>query len=100
MRRSDMKLSPEAHAVILRRVALTALTDSRKAWRLARKRPTIARVRAAFRACVFAARSLRKASEVLPAEVQEMLAEAERVDRAAATMKARLVRMTGWKADE
>lgn len=92
--------STEADAAILRRVALTALDDSRTAWREAHKHPTVANVRAAFRACVLAARALRRASLALPNEAQQMFEEADKVDDAAAELKARLIRMNEWEIAE
>ena len=59
-------VSPEAHALILRKVAFAAVHDARAAWKTARDSPLEAHVRAAFRACAFAARALLRASKVLP----------------------------------
>lgn len=84
---------PKKHAAILRSVAVRALADARSAWTKARKVPGERLTRAAFRACVFAARALRKAAAVLPLEAEQMLDEAERIDRAAADLKAKLVRL-------
>lgn len=88
--------STEADAAILRRVAATALDDSRAAWKEAHERPTAASVRAAFRSCVFAARALRRAAGVLPSEAQAMRDAAGRLDVAAGELKAKLVAMPGW----
>lgn len=99
-------ISAHAHAVILRRVATTAIDDARAAWKKARASPNEKRIRAAFRSCVFAARALRQAAGVLPHHagpmIKEaerphdaglMIEEAERLDAAAAELLAKLVRI-------
>ena len=85
--------SADAEAAILRRVAATALDDCRTAWRTARDSPTVEHVRAAFRACIFAARALRRAASVLPSEAPQLFDAADKVDDAAAELKSKLVRM-------
>ena len=85
--------SAEVDAAILRRVAATALDDSRAAWRTAHASPTVEHVRAAFRACILAARALRRAAGVLPSEAPQLFDEADKVDDAAAELKSRLVSM-------
>jgi hypothetical protein len=86
-------ISAEAHALILRRVALAAVDDARTAWRKAHAEPSEDYIRAAFRACVLATRALRRASSEHPDDEQAMLAEATLLDEAAVGLKARLVRI-------
>ncbi len=85
--------NPKTHAAILRKVAVRALEDARVAWTKARKTPGERLTRAAFRACVFAARALRKAADVLPLEAEQMLEEAARIDTAGLELKAKLARI-------
>ena len=84
-------ISARAHARILRTVAGRALDDARDAWKEARASPTEDTVRSAFRACVFAARALRRVAEVTSGEAVATLAAAERVDAAASTLRDQLV---------
>lgn len=91
MRRS--RLSPEAESAIRRSVAARALRESVAAWRSARKDPTVERVRGAHRACVFAARALRRAADVLPREADAMREEAAKVEATATILRNQLVRM-------
>lgn len=86
-------VSARAHAAILRDVAARALRDARAAWRKAQESPTVGRTRGAFRACVLAARTLRSAAEVNPAEAVQMRAEARRVEAVADRLKIELARM-------
>lgn len=86
-------LSPRAHAAILVRVATRTVAEAREAWRTTRKSSDEKHLRAAFRACVLAARSTRRASEALThdaAAAHRLLAEAKRLDTAANELKARL----------
>lgn len=84
---------PRKHAAILRSVAVRALADARAAWKRASKTPGERLTRAAFRACVFAARALRKAADVHPLEAEQMLEEAGRIDAASRKLNAQLARI-------
>lgn len=79
------------HAEILCRVAARALGDARKAWRKARATPGEKHTRMAFRTCVFAARALRSAAEVVAQlEAEQMIAVAVSLDAAADELKIKL----------
>lgn len=78
---------------ILKSVAVRAQADAREAWREARSSPTDATVRAAMRACLLAARALRRAAPYFPAEHAEMTAAAARADAAVAELRDQLVRI-------
>lgn len=86
-----MQLSADAQAMILRRVAAVTLNDARAAWKKARDAPTEKRVRAAYRACVLASRTLRKAAKVTPDQAADMQAEATRIDVTAGMLQRQLV---------
>lgn len=90
---TKMLISPEAHAAILRGVALTALDDARLARRKAHVSPSEESIRAAFRACVFATRALLRASEHHPDDEMEMIENAMLMGEVAHGLKARLVRL-------
>lgn len=81
------------HAEILRMVALRALTDARAAWRKVDLEPSESNLRTAFRACVLAARTLRRASSENPDEEQEMLDRAALLDETAVGLQQKLVRL-------
>lgn len=82
---------PSAEApAIRRRVAVRALKEARSAWRTAHKSPTEKNVRAAYRACVLAVRTLRRASEDHPDDEQKLLDEATLIDEAAVQLLAKL----------
>lgn len=89
----DTMVSEQSHAAILRKAALTAVNDARSAWKTAYASPTEDSVRGAYRACVLAARALRKAAQFAPDEASEMLQEAVRIEATAAGLKGRLVRI-------
>lgn len=91
--RSDTKLSPQASAIVLRRVAVVALDDARTRWTAANKDPSVRRVRAAFRSCVLAARALREAAAVLPLEAEQMIEAAKRIEAASKELNAKLARI-------
>jgi hypothetical protein len=94
IRRSDTLepvTSSRDNPAILRRVALVALADARYAWKKARGKPDAKRTRAAYCACVFAARALRRAAAVIPREASRLLEQAEAIDEAAANLGAELV---------
>ena len=92
-------ISAEAHAEILRAVAMTTAGDARSAWGKAKASPTQANLRAAFRACVLAARAMRRASTVWPDVELAMIEESLLLDEIAAGLKARLVLMESWEPD-
>ena len=87
-------VSPEAHALILRKVAFAAVHDARAAWRTARDTPLEAQVRAAFRACVFASRALLRASEVLPDDEDALIEQSFLLNEVARTQLRTL--LTKW----
>jgi hypothetical protein len=90
----ERKITPEAHAAVLRKVALTALRDARDAQKKARATPTEACVRAAFHACVFAARAARNAAKALPkGEREELLLEGTHMATLGEALKNQLVRI-------
>lgn len=80
-------------ARILRAVANRALDEARAAWSAARASPTETNVRAAMRACVLAARALRRAAPHSHGDASSMLAAAKRTDEAAAKFRDDLVTM-------
>lgn len=84
---------PDAHATILRSVAFATVDDARSAWRVAHTSPTEENIRAAYLACVLAARALRRASEVWPDDELAMIEESILLDEAAVTLNAKLVRL-------
>ncbi len=87
-------VSAEANAFISRRVAMSALAASRAARKKADKSPTETNLRAAYHACVWAARSLRQAS--IGASGNDELAMIEKsiaMDEVSYGLRSRLVRM-------
>lgn len=89
-------MDQQAHVLILRRVASAAVDDARAAWRKTIGPPNEQRVRAAYRACVFAARALHQyatAPGVPKAEAGQVLAQADRLKATAEQLKAKLVRL-------
>ncbi len=87
-----MKLSAQANAAILLRVANKTIDLARIAWR--RSGDGERSLRSAFRACVLAARASRRAAEAWlvldPVESRRLSDDAKRLEDAAADMKARL----------
>jgi hypothetical protein len=92
-RRSDTISTMLTHAATLRAVALRAVDDARSAWREAQARPSEWSIRAALRACVLAARTLRRASVEYPDEEQEMIERAMLLDESAVGLRLKLVRL-------
>lgn len=96
-------MSVQAHAAILRKIAAQAVMDARATWKRWRESPDERSTRSAFRACVFAALALRQAAgdrphhtgRVIdpPGDAPQMLEEAERIEAAAAGLKAQLVKL-------
>lgn len=86
-------ISAEAQAAIRRKVAIRAVDEARKAWKRAHALPTERNVRAAFRACVLATRTLRRASEDHPRDEQDLIDEAMLIDEVATTLKHQLARI-------
>lgn len=92
-RRSDA-VNPRAHALILRKVADRAVEDARAAWRKVTAKPGERNTRAAYRACVFAARAMRQAAQAAPADVAKAMAdEIALLDAAALVLKVKLARL-------
>ncbi len=85
-------ISDATHARILRKVAARALGELHTARRIATAAPTDDNVRTAYRHAVLATRTLRRAADVTPAEADEMLACATRLDLTAAGLLDELVR--------
>lgn len=85
----------QAHAEILRMVALDALADARAAWRKSKAKPTEANLRAALRSSVLAARALRRASASVENANEEhaMLDKAALLDETSAGLKRQLARL-------
>lgn len=91
------KLTPEAHASILLKVADKTRTEARKAWIAARARPGEVTLRSAFRACVLASRCAHRAAKAWAHDApiaHRLNADAKKLDNAAAEFKARLVSAT------
>lgn len=86
---------PRENAAILRRVAAMAVRDARVAWKRAHDIPSEIRLRKAYRACLLAARTLRKAAAVSPRDEVRILEQAEAAEAARDDMKAQLDRVTG-----
>lgn len=92
-----MKLSPEAHGLILLQVASRTLRDARAAWRRARDSTDEHVLRAAYQACMLAAHAMRDAVYAPgndSAETRRIHAQMKRIDDAADELKTRLVRAT------
>ncbi len=87
-----MKLSKQANAAILLRVARKTIDEARRAWR--RVGEGERSLRSAFRACVLAARSARRAAEAwasINARVtRQLLDDAKNIEAAATDLKAKL----------
>lgn len=80
--------------MILRRVAVAAITGARTAWRRARDQPNdVDLVRDAFEWCVFAARAMRRAAGVSPDDASVLLAAVERINIEGDKLLVRLVRI-------
>lgn len=89
-----------ARALIARNAAMRAVEDARAAWLLARDAPSEDSVRDAFRRCVLAARMCRKAADVMPPHRGlQMLEEAQRLDKSAASLSAQLVQLVEGDSD-
>lgn len=86
------------HAEILRRVAVATVRDAQAAQQMADDRPSEDNLRAAFRACLLAARSLRRASEHYPDEEDAMIERSILLDEIAIGLKRRLVRLVEPRA--
>ena len=88
------KLSPEAHASILLMVAAKTRDQARKAWRSARAHPNEKTLRAAFRACTLASMCATRAAKAWARDApiaHRLIADAKKLDAAAAEYKDRLV---------
>lgn len=89
------EVSEQAHAAILLKVAARSVVEARHAWQLARSGDAES-LRSAFRACVLAAQSTRRAAAAWSHDAREsrrLTAEANRLVAAANDLKARLVRV-------
>ena len=90
-------LSPKAHAAILLKVASKTLSEARQAWRHARFHPDEVSLRAAFRACVLASRTSRKAAEAWSndaVKARRLTDEAKKLDTAANDLRSKLAAVT------
>lgn len=80
---------------IQRRAAEAATRDARAAWKEARASPNEERARAAFRACVLAARLTRRAADTYPDgdERDRMIDGARQIEASAAELQAQLAKL-------
>jgi hypothetical protein len=79
---------------VLLRVAARAIAEARSAWKRAHGSSDATTLRAAFRACVLAARAARTAAQAYAHDAHEphrLMVEAQKLDAAAEDLKARLV---------
>lgn len=81
------------HAVILRRVAASAMRDARAAQTAVAKMRSEDNLRAAFRTCLFAARALHRASSEFPDEEDAFIEQAMLMNEIAGGFKLELVRL-------
>jgi hypothetical protein len=91
------KLSPEAHASILLMVAAKTRAEARKEWRQARAHPNEKTLRSAFRTCVLASRCSHRAAKAWAHDApiaHRLIADAKKLDVAAAEFKDRLITAT------
>lgn len=86
---------PRESVAIVRRVAAMAVRDARVAWKRAHDIPSETRLRKAYRACLLAARTLRKAAAVSSRDQAQILEQAALAEAARDDMKAQLDRVTG-----
>lgn len=82
----------EPSDLVQRRAAEAATRDARAAWKEARATPDEERTRAAFRACVLAARLTRRAADTYPDgdERDRMIDGARQIEAAAAELRTQL----------
>lgn len=84
---------PPTRAVILHRVAWSAVRDAESAQKKADARPTEDNLRAAFRTCLLAARTLLRSSLEYPDEEDAMIERAMLMNELAGGFKLKLVRL-------
>jgi hypothetical protein len=85
---------PGKHATILRRVSFRAYRDAQSAISTASLSPSEANLRAAYQACVFAKRSLLRASEANPDEEEAMIEAALLIGETGVGLLRKLAQMT------
>lgn len=91
----SVALSQRAHASILLELAARTIAEARTAWTAAQGSDDEATLRTAYRACLFAARSSRKAAAAWAHDSRghRLTIEAKRIDEAATGLLARLSRV-------
>ena len=91
----NVALSARAHASILLEIAARTIAEARTAWTAAQGADDETTLRAAYRACLFAARSSRKAAAAWAHDSRghRLTIEAKRLDDAATGLLARLARV-------
>lgn len=82
--------SAETHAAILRDVAIATVKDAKIARQAADASPTDGNLKAAYGACILAARALRRASMEHPAEELAMIERSIMLDEVAYGLLAKI----------
>lgn len=90
----------DAHAAILRAVAVATVKDARAAWREAHSIPNEETLLRALRLCTLAERSLLRASEVHPAEEDEMIERALLIGELSVGLNRRLAELVETKPEQ